>query len=280
MNVRYAMGHLAVGTLLLVAVTGFTHKTILTPAITGKLPVTLSPVTLPPNVIDRLGAWIFQLQLQNAEISSDPVSTTLVDRVSKRLIEAAKGTEYAEAAKQFQWDFRVLKNDQKIKAFALPGGKIAVYTGLFQVTKGDEDLLAVVLGHEIIHALARHGAERINAELHRELILAATGVGLAQQGLSPKATAGVIVAMGLSHEGAVMRPFSRQHEFEADDGGLLLMARAGYNPQKAISFWEEMKQRRGKQTPEFLSAHPSDTARIDQLKKQLPVALQYYEPRS
>lgn len=280
MNIRYAMGHLAVGTLLLVAVTGFTHKTLSIPTMTGKLPVTLPPVTLPPNVIDRLGAWVFQLKLQNAEISSNPAYTTLVDRVSKRLIEAAKSTEYAEAAEQFQWDFRVLKNEQKIKAFALPGGKIAVYTGLFQVTENDEERLAVVLGHEIIHALARHGAKRINAEIHRELTLAATGVGLAQQGLSPQATAGVVVAMGLSHEGAVMRPFRREHESEADYGGLLLMARAGYDPRKAIAFWQEMVHRRGKQTPEFLSTHPSDTARIDQLKKQLPVALQYYELRS
>lgn len=277
MNLRDTLWHHAVLVLLLVGVVGCTPKLN---SLTEKLPVRSSVVKLPPEVTDWLGEQAFLIKRKTAEISDNKAFNTLVDRVHERIKEAARGTNYAAAAKQFDWEVKVFKKDTKATAFALPGGKIGVYTGLFQVTKEDEDKLAAVLAHEVVHALARHGAERIDKELQRVLVLAATSGELRAKGLSPEATAGVMVAMGLSYEGAIIRPFSRQHESEADYEGLILMARAGYDPLKAISFWKEMKKHRKGQVPEFLSAHPSDDKRIEQLEQWVSEALTYYTPRA
>lgn len=223
-----------------------------------------------PEYEQQLGAEAYQKILQDpkVQISRNPREVEPVERVARRVIEAAKRSEYAALAKQFQWEVSVIKNDQTLNAFALPGGKIAVYTGIFPVAKNEAGL-AAIMGHEVIHALARHGAERMSQGIVAQMVL--TGAQVA--GTSPD----VMQALGLGAQIGVILPFSREHESEADYIGLLLAAQAGYDPQEAVRVWERMERTGGEQPPEFLSTHPSHGTRIAQLQRWMPEALRQYE---
>lgn len=207
--------------------------------------------------------------------SQDPREIEPVKRVAARIIEAAKRSKYAEMAQQFQWEVIVIKDDKTMNAFALPGGKIAVYTGIFPVARTEAGL-AAVLGHEVVHALARHGAERMsqgqltNAAL--QVAGAAGGGGMMSQA--------AMAALGAGAQVGVLLPFSRKHESEADYIGILLAADAGYDPRESVSLWERMAQlSQGGGPSEFLSTHPSNETRIDQLKKWMPEAMGIYQSR-
>lgn len=225
----------------------------------------------------QLGAQAYEQVLHDpkVKISQDPREVEPVRRVAARIIEAAKASKYAERAKQFDWQVSVIKDDTTANAFALPGGKIAIYTGIFPIAKNEAGL-AAIMGHEVIHALARHGAERMSQGL-----LAQAGLGVANIALAAKTDPAVaqlsMAALGLGANVGVLLPFSRQHESEADYIGLLLAAQAGYDPQEAIRVWERMEARSKGQPPEFLSTHPSHGTRIKQLEGWMLEALTVYQ---
>src|SRR5215510_10213012 len=176
--------------------------------------------------------------------SQDPHEIEPVRRVAARIIEAAKRSKYAEMANQFQWEVTVIKEDKTMNAFALPGGKIAVYTGIFPVAKTEAGL-AAVLGHEVTHALARHGAERMSqgqaASIGVQVLGAAVGIGSGNAALGEASMA----ALGAGAQVGVLLPFSRKHESEADYIGILLAADAGYDPRESIRLWQRMAQAAG-----------------------------------
>lgn len=202
-----------------------------------------------------------------------------VKRVAARIIEAAKRSKYAEMAQQFQWEVIVIKDDKTMNAFALPGGKIAVYTGIFPVAQTEAGL-AAVLGHEVVHALARHGAERMSQGQLTNAVLQVAGAAAGAAGGGGMISQAAMAALGAGAQVGVLLPFSRKHESEADYIGILLAADAGYDPRESVSLWERMGQlSRGGGPSEFLSTHPSHETRIDQLKKWMPEAMGIYQSR-
>lgn len=211
--------------------------------------------------------------------STDPRETEPVKRVAARIVEAAKRSKYAEMAKEFQWEVTVIKDDKTANAFALPGGKMAVYTGIFPVAKNEAGL-AAVMGHEVVHALARHGAERMSqGQLTNAAIQVAGAAAGASSGggLLSQAT---MAALGVGAQVGVLLPFSRKHESEADYIGILLAADAGYDPRESVHLWERMAQKSGDSGPaEFLSTHPGHDTRIEQLKKWMPEAMKIYQSK-
>jgi predicted Zn-dependent protease len=216
---------------------------------------------------NRLGIEAYEKILQQEKVSNDPQLNALVRRVGERIAAVVERADFA-------WEFHVIDKDVA-NAFALPGGKVAVYTGILKYTQTDTGL-AVVIGHEVAHALARHGGERISRSMIAQLGLAAVQIGLNTN--DPLVLQGIGLAYGLGVE----LPFDRSQESEADHIGLILMAKAGYDPREAIPFWERMSSgKQGKGPPEFLSTHPSGKTRIAQLRQWMPEALQYYHgPRS
>jgi predicted Zn-dependent protease len=230
----------------------------------------------------HLGAQAYS-QVKNdpkVKLSQDPREIEPVKRVANRIIEAAKRSKYAEMARQFQWEVVVIKDDKTMNAFALPGGKIAVYTGIFPVAKTEAGL-AAVMGHEVVHALARHGAERISQGQLTNAALQVASVAIGASGSSPLLSQAAMAALGAGVQVGVLLPFSRSHESEADYVGLLLAADAGYDPREAVHLWERMEQLSGGGGPaEFLSTHPGHNTRIQQLKKWMPEALAIYQTRA
>lgn len=173
----------------------------------------------------------------------------------------------------FSWEFNVVDQDV-VNAWCMPGGKVVVYTGILPVTQ-DEQSLAVVMGHEIAHAVARHGNERMSQGLALQLGGVALSVALSEK---PALTQNVFLqSYGIGSQLGVLA-YSRNHETEADKMGLIFMAMAGYNPESAIAFWERMSAAGGQAPPEILSTHPSDATRIATLKEFMPQAMKYYKP--
>jgi predicted Zn-dependent protease len=227
----------------------------------------------------QLGAQAYAQVLHDPKIkiSQDPREVEPVKRVAARIIEAAKASAYAETAQKFDWEVNVIKDDKTMNAFALPGGKIAVYTGIFPVAKNEAGL-AAILGHEVTHALARHGVERMSQGMVAQFGMAAAGIALESRGTNPALAQATMAALGLGVNVGVLLPFGRSHESEADYIGLLLAAQAGYDPREAVHVWERMEQASKGQPPEFLSTHPAHGTRIKQLEGWMPEALSYYRP--
>jgi predicted Zn-dependent protease len=176
----------------------------------------------------------------------------------------------------FNWEYNLV-DDKAVNAWCMPGGKIVVYTGLLPVTQ-NEAALAVVVGHEVSHALLQHGNQRMSSQLGAELVGAGLQVALANK---PTETQNIfLAAYGAGTTVGVLLPFSRKQELEADRFGLIWTAMAGYNPQEAIALWERMERasQGGQKPPEFLSTHPSEGTRIDELQKYMPEAMKYYKP--
>ena len=212
--------------------------------------------------------------------SQDPREIEPVKRVAARIVEAAKRSKYAEMAKQFQWEVTVIKDDKTANAFALPGGKMAVYTGIFPMAKTEAGL-AAVMGHEVVHALARHGAERMSQGQATNIGLKVVGAAIGLSGGNPMLGQATMAALGAGAQVGVLLPFSRKHESEADYIGILLAADAGYDPRESVELWERMGQASGGGGPsEFLSTHPSHDTRIDQLKEWMPEAMAIYQKRT
>jgi predicted Zn-dependent protease len=175
----------------------------------------------------------------------------------------------------YQWEYNLV-DSKEVNAWCMPGGKIVVYTGLLPVTQ-NEAALAVVMGHEVTHALAKHGNERMSQGMLQQVGQVALSVALANKAAETQNV--FMTAYGVGTNVGLVLPFSRRDEYEADQFGLTFAAMAGYNPQEAISLWERMeKMSGGNKPPEFLSTHPSEGNRIERLKKQMPEALKYYKP--
>ena len=183
----------------------------------------------------------------------------------------------ATARNDYQWEFKVLE-DTQANAFCLPGGKVAVYTGILPITRDDAGL-AAVLGHEVSHAIARHGGERMSQTLVVQTSLAATQTALA--GNDPLVVQSVTALLGAGASVGLLLPWSRAQESEADHLGLIYMAKAGYNPIAARDLWIRMGEasRGGSTPPAFLSTHPSAATRVTQIEAWMPEALEYYHPR-
>lgn len=177
----------------------------------------------------------------------------------------------------YAWEFSLVKDDQ-VNAWCMPGGKVVVYSGILPVTK-DEKGLAVVMGHEIAHAIAEHGNERMSQGLMVQLGGLALNEAIKEK---PQETQKLFMtAFGLGAQYGVLLPYSRTHESEADHMGLIFMAMAGYDPNTAVSFWQRMAALKGGQAPpEFLSTHPADETRIQDIKKHMPEALQYFKGKN
>lgn len=213
-------------------------------------------------------------------LSQDPREIEPVKRVAARIVEAAKRSKYAEMAQQFQWEVMVIKDDRTANAFALPGGKMAVYTGIFPMAKTEAGL-AAVMGHEVVHALARHGAERMSQGQVANIGLQVAGAAVGISSKNPALGQATVAALGAGAQVGVLLPFSRKHESEADYVGILLAADAGYDPRESVTLWERMAQMSGGGGPaEFLSTHPSHDTRIDQLKEWMPEAMAIYQKRA
>ena len=218
----------------------------------------------------QMGLDAYRQVLAKAQVSTDPALNERVVRVGRRIAEATGRTDY-------QWEFKVIE-DKKANAFCLPGGKVAVYTGILPVALDDAGL-ATVLGHEVAHAIARHGGERVSEGLLVQFGLAATQVALSRS--DPATVRQVTVLLGAGATVGLLLPWSRSQESEADHLGLIYMAKAGYHPSAARDLWMRMDEAaRGKGSPpEFLSTHPSAATRISQIEAWIPEALQYYQPR-
>ncbi len=211
--------------------------------------------------------------------STDPREIEPVKRVAARIVEAAKRSKYADMAKEFQWEVTVIKDDKTANAFALPGGKMAVYTGIFPVAKNEAGL-AAVMGHEVVHALARHGAERMSQGQLTNAALQVAGAAAGASGGGGLLSQTAMAALGVGAQVGVLLPFSRKHESEADYIGILLAADAGYDPRESVHLWERMAQMSGGSGPaEFLSTHPGHETRIEQLKKWMPEAMRIYQSK-
>lgn len=219
-----------------------------------------------------------QFLTQNPPLPGSDANVQMVQRVGGKIAQAVE-TYFRQQKMQdqiagYKWEFNVV-NDKQVNAWCMPGGKVVVYTGLLPVTQ-TETGLAVVMGHEIAHAVARHGSERMSQGLAMQLGGMALGAAMSSK---PAETQNLFMtAVGVGGT-LTMLKYSRTHESEADKLGLTFMAMAGYNPQEAVPFWQRMSQKGGGGAPlEILSTHPSDETRIKDIKAYMPQAMKYYKP--
>ncbi len=214
--------------------------------------------------------------LKQSQVSANNAESRMVTEIAGKITKAAEqyliqnGLESRVA--NFQWEIHLIE-DETPNAWAMPGGKMVVYTGILPYTKTPEGL-AVVIGHEIAHAVARHGNERMSQGLLIQTGGLALSLALSEK---PQATQQLFMAaFGIGSTVGISLPFSRTHEYEADYLGLIFMAMAGYNPNAAVEFWERMSALGGSRPPEYLSTHPSDQNRIANIQKMMPDAMKYY----
>lgn len=213
-------------------------------------------------------------------VSNHNSQAQMVQRVGNRIAQAVtqflNENGYANQY-NFDWEFKLIQEDQ-INAWCMPGGKVAVYTGILPVTKNEAGL-ATVMGHEIAHAIAKHSSERMSQTIAAQMGGVAVDVASSQKSQTTRAV--LNTAYGLGGQLALLN-YSRNQEIEADRLGLVFMAMAGYDPSEAVAFWERMAQAKsgsGGAPPEFLSTHPSDARRINNIKKLLPEAMTYYKAK-
>lgn len=234
---------------------------------------------IPSGQLLTLSDQSYKEVLSQAKISTDASWSAQVTDAGKRIAASAeifmKENGMEKELASYKWEFNLIDDPQTVNAFCMPGGKIVVYTGILPVAK-DESGLATVMSHEVAHALANHGGERMS----QELIVQAGGMGLTKLMSSKPEKARQIMSQvyGAGTQYGVLLPYSRSHESEADRIGLILMARAGYDPTKAVDFWTRMNSLGGKKPPEFLSTHPATSRRIADINKAIPEAQKYYKP--
>jgi predicted Zn-dependent protease len=215
----------------------------------------------------QMGVQSYQQIVGKATASTDAQTNAMVQRVGSRVA--------AVTDLKYQWEFRLIVDDKQANAFALPGGKVAVYTGILPFTR-DEAGLAAVLGHEIGHVLARHGGERLSQQMG---VQTATQVLAGMASSNPATVQLVSAALGAGASVGVLLPWGRAQESEADHLGLILMAKAGYDPHASLDLWKRMAEAaKGQRPSEWLSTHPAEATRIQQIEGWLPEAMQYYRP--
>lgn len=216
--------------------------------------------------------------LNENPVSKNKTETAMVKRVGQRIQTAVENymsqNNLSQRLAGYNWEFNLVESDQ-INAWCMPGGKVVVYTGILPVVQNEEGL-AVVLGHEIAHAIAEHGNERMSQELLRSVGAVGLMVALDKEPEETKALWMGVYGVGTTL--GVMLPYARTHESESDRLGLIFMAMAGYDPHEAPKFWERMAASSGgSEPPEFLSTHPSHNTRIQDLNGWIPEAMKYYK---
>jgi predicted Zn-dependent protease len=218
----------------------------------------------------------YQEVIAEGPLSANPQQTQQVQQVGQRIAAAVErylaDNNQSSLIEGFQWEFNLIDKDEP-NAWCMPGGKVVFYTGILPYTKDDAGL-AVVMGHEIAHAIAGHGAERVSLQLGQQGI----GVLLAMASSESDYHEAIMTVYGVGSQLGGILPYSRLHESEADRLGLIFMSMAGYDPNAAVDFWGRMAASGGEKPPEFLSTHPSDERRIQQIQSHLPEALQYFQP--
>jgi predicted Zn-dependent protease len=217
-----------------------------------------------------LGLQAYREVLSKAPIAHDPKATAPMRRIVARLAPVA---ERAARRSDFQWEVTVIEDDKTVNAFVLPGGKIGVYTGIFPIARTEAGM-AIILGHEMGHAIARHAGERLSQQLGAQVIGTVLAAGIQGSAYGEM----IMAAFGLGTEVGVLLPYSRLQEEEADSIGLVLAAQAGYDPHVAVGLWERMAKLTGQRPPEFLSTHPEPERRIVNIQKQLPQAMAEFRP--
>ena len=244
--------------------------------VTGRKQLSLvSETELQSMAQQQYNSFLSENKVVNASVNKD---AEMVRRIGTRIASAiqkyytAKG--HGEVLDGYKWEFNLIDN-KEANAWCMPGGKVVVYTGLLPVTQ-NEAALAVVVGHEIAHAIALHGNERMSQGLAQQLGGVALSVAVANKSAETQNL--FMNAYGIGTTVGVMLPFSRKDENEADQYGLYFSAMAGYNPQEAIPLWRRMAAAGGQKPPEFLSSHPADETRIANLQRHMPQALKYYTP--
>ena len=226
------------------------------------------PTFFSEDYLATMAATEFEKIKEQIPVSNDPDGTALVNRVSSQIARTL-GPEMPEA----DWEY-VLLEDPAANAFAMPGGKIAVFTGLLDRVES-EDELAAVIGHEIAHVLLQHANQRMSAELLRGIGGAVAAVGTKDMDDDDRAL--ILGAYGLGTQVGLMLPYSRSHESQADRLGLMISARSGFDPRAALSFWEKMAAANPRATPEFMSTHPGYNTRLETLREAMPEAMQLYK---
>ncbi|MBR6964257.1 MAG: M48 family metallopeptidase [Prevotella sp.] len=218
--------------------------------------------------------------MKSAKPSTNANNTAMVKRVGQKLATAVetylKSNGMAEDVKNYSWAFNLVQ-DKNINAFCMPGGKIVVYEGLLPVTQ-NEASLAIVLGHEIAHAVARHSAEQLSKQYSQQTMTQIGGAVLGALGMGSTTTS---VIQAIAQQGFQFKnlSYSREHEYEADHMGLIFAAMAGYDPQVAVTFWQRMASSSKNQPSEIMSSHPSDANRIKMIQQWMPEALKYYKKK-
>jgi predicted Zn-dependent protease len=216
----------------------------------------------------KMGYQAFEQIKRQYQLSQDPDANALMATVGRRIADAAQRPDY-------RWEFVVLEG-KEANAFCLPGGKVGIFTGILKYTQ-DEAGMATVISHEVAHALARHAGERLSQS--RLAQVGGIGLGAALGGVGSLAGAAIMQGYGLGTQLGILLPYSRTQESEADHVGLILMAKAGYDPAQALEFWQRMMtDEKGAKLPQFMSSHPNDANRLKEIEAFLPEAWKYYVP--
>lgn len=235
-----------------------------------KVPVTgrRSLILVPDTQVSALASDSYRDLLQKSKLSNDTEKVEMIRRVGQRIAAVANKPEY-------KWEFNLIDDDKTVNAFCMPGGKVAFYTGILPIA-ANEAGVAAVMGHEVAHAIAKHGAERLSQQL-----LLTFGAITLDQAMSnkPDTTRAIAnTAFGVGAGLGYILPYGRMQESESDRIGLMYMAQAGYDPNEAVRLWERMAAHaKGQQPPEFLSTHPSHSTRIRRLKEWMPEAMAEYQ---
>ncbi len=243
-------------------------------AVTGRRQLNL----VPRGTIQQMSYQQYSEFLSQARVVTGTERSQMVKRVGRNIQQAVTmfcADDEDCNLEGYEWEFNLI-DDEVVNAWALPGGKVVIYTGMFKIIQDETDL-AVVMGHEIAHAIARHGGERMS----QGLVVQFGGMALSQAlANKPAATQELFMqSYGIGTQVGVLLPYSRVHEKEADNLGLIFMAMAGYDPSEAVDFWQRMAElSEAAAPPEFLSTHPSEQTRIQHIKQVLPRAMKYYKP--
>ena len=233
---------------------------------------------VPDSMMNSMSLDAYQEFLSENKLSDNPEQTQMVRTVGKNIQSAVE--RYCRQndieLEGYEWEFNLVE-DPAINAWCMPGGKVVVYTGLLPVAQNDSGL-AVVMGHEIAHAIAKHGSERMSQGLITQMGGMALSTALSKQ---PAVTQNLFMkSYGIGTQVGFLLPYSRVHETEADHMGLIFMAMAGYDPHVAVEFWQRMSAaKKGAAPPEFLSTHPADQTRIENIQKLIPQAMKHYQVR-
>lgn len=220
-------------------------------------------ILVSPDQMNQLGAQGYEEIIRESKLIKEPAVLDPIAAIAKEIAEAS--------GEKMDWTFSLIKDDQA-NAFCMPGGRIGVFTGILPIAQTNAGL-AAILGHEVAHATAHHGAERVSQAMLAETVMKGADIAMGDQ----KNRGLILAALGVGTNLGILMPFSRTHESEADRIGLIYMARAGYDPREAVGLWQRMAERGGNGPPEWLSTHPNPGTRIKALEKQMPEAMAIYE---